>query len=255
MRVALGWPVVAASIGLASGCGAEKNESTASATDFERGTMADVRLRACSGFNLWGLSYEDSLAIVLTMSPEAYEPGVACVLAAEDCAQVLECEETAFSTPSLEGLPVCGDARSHCEGNILKRCTTRDDVTWYERSYDCALANAHCEEGIGGGENGDIPWVECVADEDLCEGARSHCDGTVAIVCRADVISGLVNPGVYDCADVFGSSCAEPSEGRVECEGPAVGEAQCGDEQDNDDDGASDCDDSDCEGRDLCPVP
>jgi hypothetical protein len=238
-----------ASIALGSSCANKEAEAEAESapvvSDFERGTAADVRMRACKHYNLPALSASNSLGPLLAQFPEAYGPGVDCVLTARDCEEVIACEDSAFARPAIDELPACEESR--CEGDVLKRCTTRDDVSFHEVSYDCTLAGATCAEG----ENAGMAWVECVAAQQLCDGAGSYCAGTVAVVCREDGSTGLINPAKYDCANAFGSTCAESSEGQVDCEGPAVGEAQCGDGLDNDEDGAKDCDDSDCAG--WCP--
>jgi hypothetical protein len=254
MRVgSWGW-LIALSVALGGGCGGSNVESAPS--DFQRGEAADHRLRVCRDYILRGFSAEESLGLALSAAPKALGPGVDCVLDAESCEEVVACEDS-FESARITDLPECdGPSSTRCDGDVLKRCTTNDDVTWHEISFDCTLARASCQEGINEGSlNPGLAWIDCVRSSDLCAGVGSHCDGARAIVCREDAATGLVNPAIYDCSDVFGSTCVELDEDRVDCEGPAVGEVQCGDGVDNDEDGAPDCDDPECEGSEGCFEP
>lgn len=54
-------------------------------------------------------------------------------------------------------------------------------------------------------------------------------------------------PWIFDCADAFDSKCVpHHNVTGVGCEGPVVGERQCSDGVDDDDDGDVDCADDDC---------
>lgn len=167
---------------------------------------------------------------------------------AENCEDVDRCSRLFNADDQLELRPECGsEPTDHCEGNIAKYCITDDDVTWYEFSYDCTMAGATCIEGVDA--NG-VPWSDCQAPLEPCDGHEtSYCDGTRAVVCDETFLggqrSGRRSPWIFDCADAFDSTCVAIG-ARVACEGPAVGEAQCDDGLDNDEDGEADCADSEC---------
>ena len=218
-------------------------------TDLERGTMAATRDDAC-GVEAWFVEpfsvYGSSLGVLLSVFPGSYKRAVDCNLAAHDCQEVEAC--AAFYLVDAERyedlqLPECGSERTdHCEGNVARYCVSDDQQTWYQASYDCALAGATCVEGQA--ESGE-PYADCQAPRLKCEGPNmSYCDGTRAVVCE-ETGRGILSPWVYDCADAFGSHCVDQGES-VTCEGPAVGEQQCDDGVDGDGDGKVDCDDDDC---------
>lgn len=246
-----GWLVVGLSGALSVGCddgedgGGDGDDKPAELTDFDRGRIAETRWDAC-GVEPWStLSVNESLGILATTEPFVFGPGIDCLVAATSCDEVDACNKYFLLDDHLVGLPECDSERTErCDGNVVRYCLTDDDVTWYEKSYDCALAGATCGEGLEAGAI--YNWADCLAPEDLCDGKpTSYCDGSIAVVCYRHNTE-RVTGAAFDCADAFGSTCAERPNGDVQCEGPAVGEVQCDDGKDNDGDGHADCDDSDC---------
>ena len=200
-------------------------------TDLERGTMAATREDACYVENWGALDVHESLGILLSVFPGSHKRGVDCILAAHDCQEVEAC--AAFFSIDDEpyadlNLPECGsDTTSHCEGNVVKYCVSDDSKTWYQASYDCALAGATCVEfDTDPGERS----ANCQAPQLRCEAPRtSYCDGTRAVICDATG-SGLgpLSPWVFDCADAWGSHCVLDATSDAKCEGPVVDEQQGG---------------------------
>jgi len=219
-------------------------------TDMERGTTAATLQDTC-GVAPWmddGLSVFSSLGVMLSAFPALQKRVVDCNLAAHDCKEVRACEvlRVADYVPYEDlHLPECGSERTdHCEGNVVKYCVADDGdyETYYQASFDCALAGATCVEwqtDSGG------PRADCQAPPLHCEGPKTaYCDGTRAVRCE-EAGPSILSPWVYDCADAFGSHCIEYTSD-VECEGPATGEEDCDDGIDGDGDGKVDCDDDDC---------
>ena len=230
-------------------CGCDKDSETHKASALERATAAQVRLRACQHANMLPLTISKSGSVASKLSADLYAPAIACVLEASDCSEVAACGASEQKGPPPDSLPNCdydSPRANRCEGNVAKRCETDDDITFGEASYDCDLIGGICEDGVVDG----VSWVECVVDAELCSDTISRCEGQRGIVCEQDEDRGITLAGQIDCADAFGSSCVGPnSQGKVYCEGEAVGwlgELQCDDGQDNDADGKPDCDDPDC---------
>jgi len=216
--------------------------------------MAATREDTCGveGWMYNGLSVHDSLGILLSVAPANYKRAVDCDLAAHNCKEVEACEKYYFLDHvdyADMNLPECGSERTnhlanHCEGNVVKHCESDDNKTFYQVSYDCALAGATCVEWQT--ESGE-PGADCQAPQLKCAGPEMpYCDGTRAVVCEqnAGTLSPL-SPWVYDCADAFGSHCYVHGE-NVSCEGPETGEKDCHDGEDGDGDGKVDCLDDDC---------
>jgi hypothetical protein len=213
--------------------------------------MAATREDTCGveGWMFNGLSVHDSLGILLSVFPANYKRLVDCDLAAHNCKEVEDCEKYYFLDHvkyADMGLPECGsDPSAYCEGNVVKYCESDDgDKTFYQVSYDCALAGATCAEWQteSGGRSADCqaPPLECAGPE------MPYCDGTRAVACEQNggPLSPL-SPWVYDCAGAFGSHCLVNGE-NVKCEGPETGEEDCYDGKDGDGDGKIDCMDDDC---------
>jgi hypothetical protein len=243
-----GWLVVALCAGCDDSDDGDGDEAPQELTDFERGTIVDTRWDAC-GVERWRpLSVDQSMGIMITTTPDLYdEEFVECVLAAKSCKEVVACNlHFLMNEDDLSHWPVCDDDEpsGHCDGDVVKYCTTDDDLTWHEVSYDCKLAGATCTEGV---DQSDRTWADCLAPVELCDGKdESYCDGTKAVICGTDPNRNFHNAGVFDCADAFGSECARNDQGEVHCEGPNITEWPCDDTVDNDDDGLYDCDDPDC---------
>jgi len=221
-------------------------------TDLERGTMAATREDTC-GVEEWmyrGLTVHDSLGILLSVLPANYKRAVDCDLAAHNCKEVEDCQKYYFLDHvkyADMNLPGCGsDTSAYCEGNVVKYCKydDGDSKTFYQLSYDCALAGATCAEWQteSGGRSADCqaPPLKCAAPD------MPYCDGTRAVACEQNGGTfGPLSPWVFDCADAFGSHCLVDGDNPV-CEGPETGEKDCEDGKDGDGDGKVDCDDDDC---------
>lgn len=147
---------------LSAGCGDGNDRTSVPLDDVERGTIASTRWEAC-GVEGWG---------PLTVSESLWRDGLVrsvqrrgrLVLAAENCEEVDRCSRLFHADDQLELRPECGsEPTDQCEGNVAKYCSTDDDFTWYEFSYDCAMAGATCIEGVDA--NG-VRWSDCQAPLD-----------------------------------------------------------------------------------------
>lgn len=246
------WLLVGLCAALSAGCddnddGVDGNgdENPGELTDFERGNIGETRWDACGASGWEALSVEDSLGIVLTTYPGAYKSGVECLLAAKDCRGVVDCDRYFRLNDQLHLRPECDtpDYSGHCDGNVITYCTTDNDVTWHEVTYDCALAGATCSEFSQDGR----AVADCFLPGDPCNGkAESYCDGRTAVVCRENPDEGILRAARFNCADAFDGDCVEGNNHSVSCAGPKITEWPCNDTVDNDDDGVRDCDDPDC---------
>jgi hypothetical protein len=240
------WLVACLGGALSAGCNDDDDApATPELTDFERGTIADTRWEACGVESWQGVSIGDSLAIQVTTFPETYSAGVDCVVVAKDCKGVIACNKQFLRDRELESRPQCepNESSYRCDGDVITYCTTDNDETWHEVTYDCALAGASCKEFD---DEGGMRLANCFLPESLCDGkSESYCDGGMAVVCGRDH-GDFITSGRYDCADAFGSVCTEGYNHSVTCQGPALAE-NCFDGADNDGDGDTDCDDSDCD--------
>jgi len=242
---ALGWGSVAVSLLGVMSVGCSDDDAVHAPTDFERGTKTAIRWDACHIEPLEPLTMEDHLGIIATTQASLYSDGFDCVNAASDCDGVDACRRKFSGDNQIDQLPPCGSVPTdHCAGNVAKNCQDPGDGVLYEVSYDCSLAHATCVEGT---RKDGHPWADCKASEAPCAGHESsYCDGSRVVICE-NIWDSVLSPAVYDCADAFGSTCAQEDEGETpECEGPVVGEIQCHDGKDNDGDGNADCYDNDC---------
>lgn len=214
-----GWTAVCLLSVMSVGCNDDDHVvSDAPPTDFERGTMAAARWDACGIEPLSPLSMFGHVGILVTTVPSVYNHEVDCINAAANCDGVDDCAPRIVPDDEIDQLPSCGSVRTdHCEGNVAKQCE-EDGGSLHEVSYDCSLAHATCVEGVrhDGG-----PYADCKASENPCAGhATSYCDGTRAVICD-EYWTGVLSPAVYDCADVWGSTCVwdEPDQ-RPKCKDP-----------------------------------
>lgn len=227
---------------LSTMCGCSESPGSSDNT-LVRAERTELRVNACRGEAITASTLADGFATYAVFYADELGPYVDCVESAASCEEVLGCPLP--NPPATADLPTCdGYADSRCDGNTAVLCHTDDDITFREESYDCSLLGATCQQGQG--EDG--PWAECVVASRLCDVEGARCDGARGVICDVDPASGVTHAREIDCGDVFDSTCAV-NRGRVYCEGPAVGEVQCFDGEDNDADGQSDCDDTDCQGH------